>query len=383
MHISFYAPFKPLGHAHPSGDLVIGTNLFEYLQNRGHQMMVASNFRARWLYWKPWCWPWFFWEKMEATQRLRKNTADIWLTYHAYYKAPDLLGPSITARAHIPYVIFQGAYATKRRKKLLTWPGYILNKKSLCAANHVFTNKQVDLLNLRRLLAPQNISYVAPGIDPKDFSFDPQARSALRQEWRVGSSPVVLSAAMFRPGIKTEGISWVIRTCGKLYRQGKRLHLAIAGDGVEKEKLYRLAAEHLPEKVTFLGKVAREHMYRFYSAGDIFVFPGIRESLGMVFLEAQSCGIPVIAFRNGGIPEVVRDGETGVLVPMYDLDRFAGAIEKLLTDPALCRQMGEAARAYVHKNHDLDINYRMVEEVLETIVRDHKRKSIVEKPAIN
>ena len=61
----------------------------------------------------------------------------------------------------------------------------------------------------------------------------------------------------------------------------------------------------------------------------------------MVFLEAQSCGIPVIAFRNGGIPEVVRDGETGVLVPMYDLDRFAGAIEKLLTDTGLRRQMGK------------------------------------------
>ena len=54
---------------------------------------------------------------------------------------------------------------------------------------------------------------------------------------------------------------------------------------------------------------------RYYSAGDMFVFPGIRESLGMVYLESQSCGLPVVAFHNGGIPEVVVDGETGFLTP--------------------------------------------------------------------
>jgi glycosyltransferase involved in cell wall biosynthesis len=373
MRICFYAPFKPLGHAHPSGDLVIGTGLFEYLQKRGHRLMVASGCRVRWVYWTPWRWPELLRESLRTAGRVRQFAPDIWLTYHAYYKAPDLLGPSISRRQGIPYIIFQGAFSTKRRKKIKTLPGYLLNKKSLCAARHVFSNRREDLLNLGRLLPQQDISYVAPGIHPKAFSFDKEARSALRQRWNAGDDPVVLSAAMFRPGVKTEGLSWVIRTCGKLFRQGKCLQLVIAGDGVEKEKLYRLAAEHLPGKVTFLGKIAREHMYRFYSAGDVFVFPGIRESLGMVFLEAQSCGIPVVAFRNGGIPEVVRDGETGVLVPMYDLDRFAGAIEKLLTDTVLRRQMGEAARAYVRENHDLDTNYGKVEEILETIVRDHGR----------
>jgi len=374
MRVVFYAPFKPLGHVHPSGDLVIGTGLFEYLQNRGHRLMIASDSRVRWIYWTPWRWPELLREARRTAGRVRRFTPDIWLTYHAYYKAPDMLGPSISKRLDIPYIIFQGAFSTKRRKKIKTLPGYLLNKKSLCAARHVFSNRQMDLLNLGRLLPQEVISYVAPGIYPKAFPFDGKARADLRQQWNVGDDPVVLTAAMFRPGVKTEGLSWVIRACGTLFRGGKRLHLVIAGNGVEKEKLHRLAAEHLPQKVTFLGKIAREHMYRFYSAGDIFVFPGIRESLGMVFLEAQSCGIPVVAFRNGGIPEVVRDGKTGVLVPMYDSDRFAGAIEKLLTNAALRRQMGESARTYVRKNHDLDINYGKVEEVLETIAQDRDRR---------
>ena len=117
MRISFYAPFKPLGHAHPSGDLVIGTGLFEYLQNRGHQLMVASDCRARWIYWTPWRWPELLRETLRAAGRVRQFAPDIWLTYHAYYKAPDLLGPSISKRLDIPYVIFQGAFATKTEKK--------------------------------------------------------------------------------------------------------------------------------------------------------------------------------------------------------------------------------------------------------------------------
>jgi glycosyltransferase involved in cell wall biosynthesis len=110
-------------------------------------------------------------------------------------------------------------------------------------------------------------------------------------------------------------------------------------------------------------------MYRFYSAGDIFAFPGIRESLGMVFLEAQSCGIPVVAFANGGIPEVVRDGETGFLVPLYDSDRFAEAIEFLLTKRDIRQKMGQTAQVHVRESHDINRNYKEIKKVLEDIVR--------------
>jgi len=109
-------------------------------------------------------------------------------------------------------------------------------------------------------------------------------------------------------------------------------------------------------------------MYRFYSAGDVFAFPGIRESLGMVFLEAQACGVPVVAFANGGIPEVVRDRETGFLVPLYDTERFAKAIGTLLNHKDLRRNMGESARSHVQKNHDINKNYQKMEKVLKEIV---------------
>jgi glycosyltransferase involved in cell wall biosynthesis len=169
--------------------------------------------------------------------------------------------------------------------------------------------------------------------------------------------------------VKTEGLTWVIRACGELLRRGNQLYLVIAGDGKEKDRLQRLAREQLPDRFHFAGEIPRNEMYRYYSACDMFVFPGIRESLGMVFLEAQSCGLPVVAFDNAGVPEAVRDGKTGFLVPLYAAKPFADAIERLLKNKDLRRQMGRAAQSHVRQRHDLNKNYQKMEARLQTLAR--------------
>jgi len=370
MKIIFYAPFKPLGHRHPSGDLVTATGIFDFLIHRGHQVMVASSLRCRWIYWKPWLWLKLIQERRRVVQKFSDVSADLWFTYHSYYKAPDLLGPVVSSKLNMPYVIFQGIYSTKRRRQWRSKPGFYLNKNSLGAANHIFSNKTVDLINLKRLLPEKRVTYVAPGIIPAEFSFDANARKRLRRNWNIENDSIIFSAAMFRPDVKTEGLTWVIRACGELYRQGQNFQLVIAGDGKERDKLQQLAHEEVPERVLFLGKIAREDMYRYYSAADIFVFPGIRESLGMVFLEAQSCGLPVIAFNNAGVPEAVQDGKTGLLVPMYALEPFVDAVKRLMVDKNLRRQMGFAAKSYVREFHDLNKNYQALELSLNAIAKN-------------
>ena len=369
MRIFFYPPFKPLGHPNPSGDLVIATGLYNYLKAQGHQIWQANTLRTRWIYWKPWNWPRILCAQNRSTKEVARVKPDLWLTYHSYYKAPDLIGPTIYQRTKVPYVIFQGIYSSKRKRKLKTLPGYILNKKALLTARHVFTNRKADLINLRRILPDQRVSYVTPGIKPEDFVFDEKGRAELRRSWGVGDRPIILSAAMFRPGVKTQGLLWVIRACGDLFRQGLQFNLVIAGDGREKGTLERYASDQLPGMVRFVGKIPREQMARFYSAGDIFVFPGFRETLGMVFLEAQSCGLPVVACANGGIAEVVQDGNSGILVPMNAFSAFVEAINRLLKDRDLLRQMGKSASAYVRRKHDLKENYAIIEEAIECIIR--------------
>jgi glycosyltransferase involved in cell wall biosynthesis len=367
MRISFYAPFKPLGHKDPSGDLVIGTGLYQYLKKQGHSVEIASSLRSRWIYWKPWLIPRVLIERRRLTRRCRLNNIDLWFTYHTYYKGPDLLGPSVASYAKIPYVIFQGVYSTKRKKKIKTRPGFVLNTKALLAARHVFTNKRGDYTNLIRLLPDKRVTYVAPGIYPEEFRFDQEARRVLRREWQVGDTPVLLSAAMFRADVKTESLTWLMESCGRVMQNGRSFYLVIAGDGKEKPRLQNLAETFLPGRVRFVGKVPREKMYRFYSAGDIFVYPGIGESLGMVFLEAQSCSLPVVAFDNAGVPEVVKNQVTGLLRPKHAFEPYAEAVDRLLISRDLRLKMGQAARAYICKEHDLAKNYRIVDDVLHQV----------------
>jgi glycosyltransferase involved in cell wall biosynthesis len=370
LKIIFYTPFKPLGHPHPSGDLVTATGIYDFLVDQGHQVHVVSSLRCRWIYWKPWMWLKLMRERIRVIKRLKDQSTDLWFTYHSYYKAPDLLGPVVSQKLNIPYVIFQGIYSTKRRRRWVTKPGFYLNKNTLCRADHVFANKSIDLYNLKRLLPENRLVYVAPGIIPTNFSFDAEVRRDLRNQWNVVDEPVILSAAMFRPDVKTEGLTWVIRACGELQKQGQPFKLVIAGDGREKNKLQHLADKHLAGQVVFVGKIPRKDMYRYYSAADLFVFPGIRESLGLVFLEAQSCGLPVVAFDNAGVPEAVQDGKTGVLVPMYDRPRFVDAIRRLIVDNRLRRQMGAAAKSYVRQYHDSDKNYQELDLKLKEIVKN-------------
>ncbi len=355
-------------HPNPSGDLVIGKGLFEFLSRRGHELRTPSDLRCRWIYWKPLGWLDIARERRRALRMAESFGPDLWMTYHTYYKAPDMLGPYVCGKAGVPYVVFQGIYSTKRRREIRSVPGFFLNRRALKSARHVFSNRKEDEINLRRIVPENRLSYAPPGIFPQDFAFDPVAREEFRKRWGVADAPVVVSAAMFRPDVKSEGLAVVIEACGELVARGVRLFLAVAGDGSEKERLKRLAEKRLSGKHAFVGKIPREKMYRFYSAGDVFVFPGIRESLGMVYLEAQSCGLPVVAFHNGGIPEVVKDGHTGFLTPFRSKEPFLDALSRLLENPELSKTMGQAASKYVRERHDLDVNYRAVEAAMERLL---------------
>lgn len=364
MRICFYAPFKPLGHPNPSGDLIIATGLYDFLLSQGHQILIASSLRSRWIYLKPWHFFTLLKERMATAKRIRKFSPDLWLTYHCYYKAPDLLGPPLCKKFDIPYCVFQGIYSTKQRRSLKGKAGFYLNRQSLLQAIHLFSNRKMDLENLRRIISPGKLTYIKPGIFPESFCFDQSSRESMHHSWQIKNEPVILSAAMFRPDVKTQGLIWMIKALARLTEEKIPFKLVIAGDGSERKKLLQLADQYIPNRVVFAGQIKREEMYKFYSGGDIFVFPGIRESLGMVYLEAQSCGLPVVAFDNGGIPEVVQQGKTAYLAKLFDEDSFCTHIKQLLQHTQQRMTMGQAAAKYIRQNHDLQSNYLELEDIL-------------------
>lgn len=368
MKIAYYMPFKPMDHATPSGDLIIGTELYKFLQGQGHSLDLASRLRCRWIYYRPRALVQLWREKNRILQAYRQTKPELWLSYHSYYKAPDLLGAICSKKLAIPYVIFQGIYSTKRRKHLKTLPGFLLNKKVLQAADHIFTNKKRDLTNLQRLLPDHRLSYIAPGIHPELFTFSDSWRMALRARLAIGEETIIMTAAMMRPGVKTTGLSRVIESCSELVQKGLPLRLIIAGDGSCRAELEQQAARLLPQRVQFLGRIARAELYQYYSAADIFAFPGIEESLGMVYLEAQSCRLPVVAYQDWGGGEAVVHEQTGLLSPAASPTLFTAHIGQLIENPARRHALGHAAAEHIRRHHDLARNYRQMEQTLRTVI---------------
>ena len=144
-------------------------------------------------------------------------------------------------------------------------------------------------------------------------------------------------------------------------------HLLVVGDGPLRESLEATSRDlGVASNVHFVG--AHRDVGRFYAAADIVVLPSILETFGNVSIEAMAFGKPVVASRVGGIPEVVIDGQTGLLVPPKDPNAIAAAILQLLRDPALRQRMGEAGRARMQKHFTMDRVAREVETVYARLV---------------
>lgn len=364
MRIAFYAPFKPLDHPNPSGDLMIGRGIHAFLTQQGHELVTVSRLRSRWIYWKPFALLQARLEQRSIVRQLQTNPADLWLTYHSYYKAPDIIGPRVCSRTDTPYVIIQPSFSTRVSRSWKTYPGFKLNRKALLAADALVTDRSRDYTNLQRLVAPERLHRIKPGLDLPLFSFTQKGRRILRASWQAGKKPVILSAAMFRSDVKTQSLIRLLQSCGRINKAGHDFLLVLIGDGPEKQRLKGMAEELLKDRVLFVGRIAREQMAQYYSAADLFAFPGINESLGMVFLEAQACGLPVVACDNGGISEVVRSKSTGLLTPLDDEPAYDQAILTLLLHPETLKSMGKAAAEYVRTEHDLTANYLQLEHIL-------------------
>jgi len=106
------------------------------------------------------------------------------------------------------------------------------------------------------------------------------------------------------------------------------------------------------DRVHFRGPVADQELARFFASCDVFVAPSLFESFGLIYPEAMQYGKPVVGCRTGGIPEVVRDGVDGLLVPPDDAEALAGALDRLMSDAALRERLGDAARTSVRERFD-------------------------------
>jgi len=152
--------------------------------------------------------------------------------------------------------------------------------------------------------------------------------------------------------VERKGVTYLIDAVQRL-PSGVRAHLTVIGEGPERAALEAQAAAGLDGRVDFRGRVDDKDLQDAFAAADVLVLPSIvdargdTEGLGVVLLEAMSCGVPVVGSRAGGITDIIEDEESGLLVPPADSALLASTLERLVRDPALAARLGAAGERRV------------------------------------
>ena len=369
MRIAFYAPLKPPTHPAPSGDRRMARLLMAALEKAGHRVEVASVLRsydgggdrARQRRIRD------LGQSMAArlVRRYRADPPDLWFTYHLYYKAPDWLGPAVSDALGIPYVLAEVSHAPKREGG--RWAlGHGAVAAAISRAERVFGLNPVDVGCVLPLLAePGRYVELKPFLDTAPYRAASASRPTIARDLGLDArGPWLLAVAMMRRGDKLASYRVLGEALESL--RDKPWSLLVVGDGPARGEV-EAALGGLAGRVAWLGEQDPEALAALYAAADIYIWPAVNEAYGMAFLEAEASGLPVVAGRTGGVPDIVHDGTTGTLVPVGDAAAFAGAVGALLDNDEKRRIMGETARRVITAEHGIEGAARTLGQALEPL----------------
>lgn len=362
MRIAFYAPLKPPTHGTPSGDRRVAGLLMDALAHAGHRVELACTFRS------------FdgagdavrqealrrqgeaFAQRLAEDWRARPAATrpDLWFTYHLYYKAPDWLGPAVSASLGIPYVIAEASHAPKRAGG--PWAiGHEATARAIGAARLLLCPSREDVACLQPL-ATGRIALLPPFVDAAPYQEAAAQRAAHRaffsRKYFVDEAvPWIVVAAMMRPGDKLASYRALAAALSRLGDAPWRL--LVAGDGPARAEVQAELERCAPGRACFLGMLSEKELAHAYAASDLCTWPAVNEAYGMALLEAQAAGVPVVACAVRGVPEVVIDGRTGLLAAGGDDAALARHIRSLLDDAGRRRALGREAAAFVASERSL------------------------------
>jgi glycosyltransferase involved in cell wall biosynthesis len=368
MRIAFYAPLKHPGHPVASGDRAMARALIAALKAAGHDVSVASRFRS--------------FDSGDAARQIRlrdlgqalagrylhwltPNTRpDLWFTYHLYHKAPDWLGPAVSRRLDIPYVLAEASYAPKQAGGL--WDlGHRAAADAIRHAERVFQPNPADAECVLPLLDdPERMVLLRPFLETKPFRAPPRAesRTAIAQGFDLDpAEPWLLTVAMMRDDQKLLSYRCLAEALAALTDRPWRL--VIAGEGSAEGRV-RAAFARLGDRIRWVGVLDADLLKQLYRASDLYVWPAVKEAWGMAFLEAQAAGLPVVAGRSGGVPAIISDKKTGLLVEEGDATAFAEAVGTLLDRPEKRAAMSHAAMRHAEQDHDIRLAAQLLDRHL-------------------
>jgi glycosyltransferase involved in cell wall biosynthesis len=260
------------------------------------------------------------------------------LILHTFLFHANLLGRIFGRLAGVPFIIASERSAEPSKTSARVWLDHMTWRlATIWTAN---AEAVATTLERREGIDRRRIAVIPTAVDTDRFSpraADPEVRRNL------GVSPDETLLISIGRLDTLKGHATLIEAFGLVAARRSNVRLALIGEGAEQASLEaQAAATGLDGRVTFLG--GRADVVPYLRAADVFVLASNTEGMPGAVLEAMAVGLPVVATAVGGTPEVVVDGQTGVLVPPRDAAAFAAAILHLLEDPEQARAMGARAR---------------------------------------
>ena len=201
-----------------------------------------------------------------------------------------------------------------------------------------------------RLAAPEKVKLIRNGVAPPTMpaGFDPAAK---KRDLGLGGGPLVGAVSRLH---RQKGLIHLVRAAALFGTLLPEAAVAVVGGGPLRESLENEARKWgLGNRFRFLGE--RADAPEILASFDVFVLPSLWEGLPYALVEAAAAGRPIVATAIDGVLEVVRDGETGLLVPPANPEALSAAILRLLGDPALARRLGRAAREQIPPRFGMDV----------------------------
>jgi colanic acid/amylovoran biosynthesis glycosyltransferase len=245
------------------------------------------------------------------------------------------------------------------RRYLRQMPGLRARGKLFLAVSQ-FMAKQVE----ERGFPADRVHVHYIGVDTEKFR-PPAAANRKRQVLFVGRL------------VEKKGCEYAIRAMGLVQKEMPDVEFVIVGDGPLRNSLQELAKTEL-RQFKFTGVQTAENIREWMSTASVLCSPSIvassgdAEGFGLVFIEAQSSGVPVVSFASGGVPEAVRHGQTGYLAAEKDWRALAGYIAKLLTDADQWASFSRAGRAMVKSEFNIDVQTDKLERFYEGVIAENQ-----------
>jgi glycosyltransferase involved in cell wall biosynthesis len=193
---------------------------------------------------------------------------------------------------------------------------------------------------------------VSNGVEVHDV--DPVRRAEFRKRYGISNEDIVVTQVCWM--VAAKGVDAMLRAAAMLLRHRSSVHFLFVGEGSELTKYRKLAIElGIDSAVTFTGMLSNPTERGVFDASDIYCQPSIwQEASGLAVMEAMSVRLPVVASNTGGLPEIVHDNRSGILVPVGGSEEIRAALERLLGDPELRLSMGKRGYELIIREHRIE-----------------------------